>query len=191
MRIHRHKSITIGQQLTVGTATGNQTLCSSAAASAITLAGNTSGSTIQWQSSPDNATFSNISNATAASLSPGSLTSTTYYRAAVTTAACGTLYSNVITKGYNNSLNFDGTNDFVEIPDNNALDLSSAFTIEAWVFPTESGATRGQMIIGKVDDTQNGLSADLAYSLRFGTNGFRAEIGNGTLYAVKESEFKM
>jgi gliding motility-associated-like protein len=181
------KSITIGQQLTVGTATGNQTLCSSAAASAITLAGNTSGSTIQWQSSPDNATFSNISNATAASLSPGSLTSTTYYRAAVTTAACGTLYSNVITKGYNNSLNFDGTNDFVEIPDNNALDLSSAFTIEAWVFPTESGATRGQMIIGKVDDTQNGLSADLAYSLRFGTNGFRAEIGNGTLYAVKES----
>ena len=181
------KSITIGQQLTVGTATGNQTLCSSAAASAIILAGNTSGSTIQWQSSPDNATFSNISNATAASLSPGSLTSTTYYRAAVTTAACGTLYSNVITKGYNNSLNFDGTNDFVEIPDNNALDLSSAFTIEAWVFPTESGATRGQMIIGKVDDTQNGLSADLAYSLRFGTNGFRAEIGNGTLYAVKES----
>ena len=180
------KTITIGQ-LTVGTATGNQTLCTNTAATAITLAGNTSGSTIQWQSSPDNATFSNISNATAASLSPGSLTSTTYYRAAVTSAACGTLFSNVITKGYNNSLSLDGTNDFVEIPDNNALDLSSAFTIEAWVFPTESGATRGQMIIGKVDDTQNGNSADMAYSLRFGTNGFRAEIGNGTVYAVKES----
>ena len=88
---------------------------------------------------------------------------------------------------FSNYLHLDGTNDFVEIADDNTLDLSSAFTIEAWVFPTESGATRGQMIIGKVDDTQNGVSADLAYSLRFGANGFRAEIGNGTLYAVKES----
>jgi gliding motility-associated-like protein len=130
------KSITIGQQLAVGTATGNQTLCSSAAASAITLAGNTSGSTIQWQSSPDNATFSNISNATAASLSPGSLTSTTYYRAAVTTAACGTLYSNVITKGYNNSLNFDGTDDYVEAGAPLPIAANDNFTYEAWVRPT-------------------------------------------------------
>lgn len=180
------KTITIGQ-LTAGTASGNQTLCSSAAASAITLAGNTSGSTIQWQSSLDNTTFNNINNATAATLNPGTVSATTYYRAAVTSAACGTLFSNVITKGYNNSLSFDGTNDFVEIPDNNALDLSSAFTIEAWVLPTESGATRGQMIIGKVDDTQNGNSADMAYSLRLGSNGFRAEIGNGSVFGVKES----
>ena len=129
------KSITIGQ-LTAGTATGNQTLCSSAAASAITLAGNTSGSTIQWQSSSDNTTFSNISNATAASLSPGSLTSTTYYRAAVTTAACGTLYSNVITKGYNNSLNFDGTDDYVEAGAPLPIAANDNFTYEAWVRPT-------------------------------------------------------
>ncbi len=129
------KTISIGQ-LTAGTATGNQTLCSSAAASAITLAGNTSGSTIQWQSSPDNATFSNISNATAASLSPGSLTSTTYYRAAVTSAACGTLFSNVITKGYNNSLSFDGTNDFVEAGAPLPIAANDNFTYEAWVRPT-------------------------------------------------------
>jgi gliding motility-associated-like protein len=181
------KTINISE-LIAGTATGNQTLCSSSTTvTAITLAGNTSGSTIQWQSSLDNVTFSNISNATSASLSPGSVTATTYYRAAVTTAACGTLNSNVIIKGYNNSLNFDGTNDFIEIPDNNALDLSSAFSIEAWVFPTESGATRGQMIIGKVDDTQNGNSSDMAYSLRLGSNGFRAEIGNGSVFGVKES----
>jgi gliding motility-associated-like protein len=129
------KSISIGQ-LTVGTASGNQTLCSSAAASAITLAGNTSGSTIQWQSSPDNATFSNISNATAASLSPGSLTSTTYFRAAVTSAACGTLYSNVITKGYNNSLSFDGTDDYVEAGAPLPIAANDNFTYEAWVRPS-------------------------------------------------------
>ncbi len=80
---------------------------------------------------------------------------------------------------FGNSLNFDGTDDFVEIADNNALDLSSAFTVEAWVYPTLSGATAGQMILGKVDDTQNGNSADLAYAIRLGANGFRAEIGNG------------
>jgi gliding motility-associated-like protein len=123
-------------QLIAGTASGNQTLCSSAAASAITLAGNTSGSTIQWQSSSDNTTFSNISNATAASLSPGSLTSTTYYRAAVTTAACGTLYSNVITKGYNNSLSFDGTDDYVEAGAPLPIAANDNFTYEAWVRPT-------------------------------------------------------
>jgi len=129
------KTITISS-LTAGTATGNQVLCSSANASAITLAGNTSGSTIQWQSSLDNVTFNNIANATSASLSPGSLTTTTYYRAAVTTAACGTLNSNVIIKGYNNSLHFDGTDDFVEAGAPLPIAANDNFTYEAWVRPS-------------------------------------------------------
>ena len=130
------KTITVGR-LTAGTATGNQTLCSSSTTvTAITLAGNTSGSTIQWQSSLDNVTFSNISNATSASLSPGSVTATTYYRAAVTTAACGTLNSNVIIKGYNNSLNFDGTDDFVEAGAPLPIAANDNFTYEAWVRPS-------------------------------------------------------
>ena len=33
------------------------------------------------------------------------------------------------------SLKFDGDNDYVEIDDNNALDLTSNYTIEAWVYP--------------------------------------------------------
>jgi len=100
------------------------------------LAGNTSGSTIQWQSSLDNVTFNNIANATSASLSPGSLTTTTYYRAAVTTAACGTLNSNVIIKGYNNSLHFDGTDDFVEAGAPLPIAANDNFTYEAWVRPS-------------------------------------------------------
>jgi gliding motility-associated-like protein len=128
------KTITVSS-LTSGTATGNQTLCSSSTTvTAITLAGNTSGSSIQWQSSLDNVTFNNIANATSASLSPGSVTATTYYRAAVTTAACGTLNSNVISKGYNNSLNFDGTDDHVTLP--NVTNGLTSFTFESWVFPT-------------------------------------------------------
>lgn len=129
------KTINISQ-LIAGTASGNQTLCATVAPNAITLAGNTSGSTIQWQSSIDNATFSNISSATAASLSPGVVTSTTYYRAAVTSAACGTLYSNVITKGYNNSLSFDGVDDYVQPGAPLPLAANDNFTYEAWVRPS-------------------------------------------------------
>jgi gliding motility-associated-like protein len=130
------KTITVSS-LTSGTATGNQTLCSSSTTvTAITLAGNTSGSSIQWQSSLDNVTFNNIANATSASLSPGSVTATTYYRAAVTTAACGTLNSNVISKGYNNSLSFDGIDDYVQPGAPLPISANDNFTYEAWVRPS-------------------------------------------------------
>ena len=33
------------------------------------------------------------------------------------------------------SINFDGQNDFVIIPDNAALDLTNNYTLEAWIFP--------------------------------------------------------
>ncbi len=35
----------------------------------------------------------------------------------------------------NNWLEFDGVNEFVNIPDNAALDLTNNYTIEAWIFP--------------------------------------------------------
>ena len=129
------KTINISQ-LIAGTATGNETLCANVTPSAITLAGNTVGSTIQWQSSSDNVTFSNIANATAASLSPGSISATTYYRAAVSTSLCGTLNSNVIIKGYNNSLNFDGTDDYVQAGAPLPIAANDNFTYEAWVKPS-------------------------------------------------------
>lgn len=34
-----------------------------------------------------------------------------------------------------NSLNFEGTNDYVAIPDNDSLDLTNNYTIEAWIKP--------------------------------------------------------
>ncbi len=129
------KTINISQ-LIAGTATGNETMCASVTPTPITLAGNTLGSIIQWQSSLDNVTFNNIANATSASLSPGSLTTTTYYRAAVTTATCGTLNSNVITKGYNNSLHFDGTDDYVQAGAPLPIAANDNFTYEAWVKPS-------------------------------------------------------
>uniref|UniRef100_UPI003BF91618 discoidin domain-containing protein n=1 Tax=Rubrolithibacter danxiaensis TaxID=3390805 RepID=UPI003BF91618 len=51
------------------------------------------GYTLQWQSSTDGTTFTNISGATSANYNPGTLTSTTYYRrVATSTTAGGTIY---------------------------------------------------------------------------------------------------
>ncbi|MEQ9391498.1 MAG: FG-GAP-like repeat-containing protein [Balneola sp.] len=46
------------------------------------------------------------------------------------------------------SLAFDGAGDFLEVSDNNALDFTNSFTIEAWVRPTTIDATF-QQILGK------------------------------------------
>ncbi|MGV2488433.1 UNVERIFIED_CONTAM: hypothetical protein FOS07_31770, partial [Bacillus mycoides] len=77
----------IGEAYTVnpaavgGTASSNQTIVSGATPAALSLSGHTG--TIQWQSSTDNVTFTNISGATSATYAPGALTATTYYRAVV------------------------------------------------------------------------------------------------------------
>ncbi|MBT0611151.1 hypothetical protein FBR96_10090, partial [Campylobacter jejuni] len=71
----------IGEAYTVnpaavgGTASSNQTIVSGATPAALSLSGHTG--TIQWQSSTDNVTFTNISGATSATYAPGALTATT------------------------------------------------------------------------------------------------------------------
>ncbi|MEA4839400.1 MAG: LamG-like jellyroll fold domain-containing protein [Bacteroidales bacterium] len=65
----------------------------------------------------------------------------------------------------NNALDFDGTDDYVEIPDNNALDLTTNYTLEAWVYIRAFGSYEG--IIGKYQgvDTRG-------YTLRVKPNGY-------------------
>lgn len=41
------------------------------------------------------------------------------------------------------SLKFDGTDDYVEIPDNDLLDLTTNYTIEAWIYPKSFGDLDG------------------------------------------------
>ena len=81
-----------------GTASSNQTICSGSTPASLNLSGNTG--TIQWQKSSDNSTFTDISGATASTLSAatmGSLASTTYYRAKITSGTCSSAYSNTVT----------------------------------------------------------------------------------------------
>ena len=56
------------------------------------------GATIQWQSSPNNATWTDMTGATTASVSTGTITATTYFRASINkTAGVNCIYSNVLT----------------------------------------------------------------------------------------------
>jgi glucose/arabinose dehydrogenase len=43
---------------------------------------------------------------------------------------------------YGKALSFDGTNDYVNIPDSNSLDLTTGMTLEAWIKPTVSTGYR-------------------------------------------------
>jgi len=81
-----------------GTVSGGTAYCSGINSTALSLNGAV-GSQIQWQSSANNTTFSNISGANATTYSAQNVSATTYYRAIVTSGACAssTSASNVIT----------------------------------------------------------------------------------------------
>jgi hypothetical protein len=50
---------------------------------------------------------------------------------------------------FGNALSFDGVNDWVTVADANALDLTTAMTLEAWVFPTAIGSGSWRNVIIK------------------------------------------
>ena len=52
----------------------------------------------------------------------------------------GTSWSSTATFG--TAANFDGTNDRIDVPDSNSLDLTSGMTLEAWVRPTANSSYR-------------------------------------------------
>ncbi|NHM07660.1 T9SS type A sorting domain-containing protein [Flavobacterium sp. CYK-4] len=91
-------TVTVSTASVAGTVSANQTICSGTSPGNITLTGNTG--TIQWQSSSDNITFTNITGATAATLTSaqmGTLTTTRYYRAVVTSGVCASVTSSSVT----------------------------------------------------------------------------------------------
>ncbi len=78
-----------------GTASAaNATICEGSNTS-VSLTGYTGN--IQWQSSIDGTNWSNVTGATSANLTTGNLTTTTYYKAIVTSGACSSATSGVVT----------------------------------------------------------------------------------------------
>lgn len=77
-----------------------------------------------------------------------------------------------------NALSLDGTGDYVEVADNNALDLTGSVTVEAWV--KHAGGAGKQVIVDKYDASAQGYQ--LAYDATAGTVSFIVDdgAGNGT-----------
>lgn len=102
--------VTVSPTSVAGTVSGNQTICSGTTPASITLIGSVG--SIQWQSSTNNSTFTNIAGATSATLletTIGTLTAVTYFRAVVTSGACSSSTSAVVTVGFGNSTTWNGT----------------------------------------------------------------------------------
>jgi hypothetical protein len=91
------ETITVDPTSIAGTSSANQTVCVGANVNPLTLIGYTGN--IQWQSSTTSSTsgFNNISSATNPALTLGSLSTTTYYQAVVTSGVCPGVNSNVVT----------------------------------------------------------------------------------------------
>ncbi|HZL09207.1 MAG TPA: hypothetical protein VFC65_04360 [Prolixibacteraceae bacterium] len=93
-------TVTVLPELTAGTAAANQTICYNTIPAALTSvdpSGGTGTYTYQWQSSPDNSTFTDISGATSSGYAPEVLTATTYYRLQQTSGTSGAVATNVVT----------------------------------------------------------------------------------------------
>jgi PKD repeat protein len=95
------RSVNVLTELMAGSITGDSSICYNTASGMISEVTGASGSAgtyqYQWQSSANNSTWANVSGATSASYSPGVLTSTTYFRRAVTTdVGCGPSYTSSV-----------------------------------------------------------------------------------------------
>jgi hypothetical protein len=87
---------------------------------------------------------------------------------------------------YGGALSFDGTNDYVLVPDDDSLDLSSGMTIAAWI---NSGSTSGARVIAAKWDDNIGQHSyifkdhDASSNLRIELWGL-ADIAGGTAIAT-------
>ena len=149
----------------------------------------------------------------AATTSPvsGNIALSSTEAATVNVAVSGSVVNNNVFEG---ALSFDGTNDKISVPDNNALDLTNNYTFEAWIYPkaftflggiiskyntnssngymlrlTSSGNFRGLSFDG-METADNILNANTWYHIAaVNNNGTRTLYVNGTAVAMTGSAF--
>ena len=97
----------------------------------------------------------------------------------------GTLVGNpkIVNGKYGNALEFNGTSDYVDVPDDKSLQLWETYTLEAWIYQNESKSSR---IIDKITaGTADGPHLDThpGTTLRSCAG---ACISNKTQYSLKE-----
>lgn len=88
-------TVTVDPTSVAGTITGAASVCTGTNSTTLTLSGNTG--SIQWQSSTDNSTFTDIVGETGSTYTATDLTATTYYRAVVTSGSCASVNTDSVT----------------------------------------------------------------------------------------------
>ncbi|MEO6314880.1 MAG: LamG-like jellyroll fold domain-containing protein [Chitinophagaceae bacterium] len=83
------------------------------------------------------------------------------------------------TNAQNYSLKFNGSSQYITIPDQNSVDLSANFTLEGWVYPTGAGsqATQGGMIINKENSYEIARFTDGTLQYALSANGMGSDWG--------------
>jgi len=177
--------VTLNPTSIAGSISGGSTVCTGTNSTILTLSGNTG--TIHWQSSADGINYTNIASATAQTYTASNLTSTTYYKAVVTSGACASLststatvlvkqagsWTGAVSTHWNNAGNWCGS-----IPD-----VSSDVTI--------SNESSNQPLIGLGNVTIRSLTISTGSSLTITSNMtlnvFGDWINNGTFNATSGS----
>jgi gliding motility-associated-like protein len=92
--------VTVNAEILPGIIGPNQTVCASSTPVPLTSTTAPSGGygtyTYQWESSPDNLTWTTVPGATAATYSPGALVATIYYRRRINSGSCAEQISNSV-----------------------------------------------------------------------------------------------
>jgi gliding motility-associated-like protein len=92
--------VTVNAEILPGIIGPNQTVCASSTPVPLTSTPGPSGGygtyTYQWESSPDNLTWTAVASATGATYAPGPLVATTYYRRRVNSGSCAEQVSNAV-----------------------------------------------------------------------------------------------
>jgi hypothetical protein len=163
-------AVTVSPVAVSGTAVATSSVITSGSTTSLNLTGSTG--TIQWQQSADGSTgWANVtggSGATSASYTTATLTSTTYYRAFISSGACATTNSNVVT-----------------ITVSGAAPISNAFVL---VVGGGGGAGGGSARAagggggsgGVVSTTTITFSPNVNYSVTVGTGGAFQTDGNSS-----------
>jgi hypothetical protein len=179
-------TITVSPTSVGGTASADQTICSGATPTALSLTGSTG--TIQWQSSTTSASagFADISLETSSTLTLGALTATTWYRAVVTSGVCTAANSTVVkitvnTPSVGGTVSADQTICSGSMPSD--ITLASNIGIIQWQSSTTSVSAGFMDISGQTGATLTGATIGTLTA----TTYYRAVVTNGVCAAANSN----
>ncbi len=148
------RAVTVDPPSVAGTISGAATVCSGTNSTTLTLSGYTG--TIQWQSSTNGSTYTNISGATSATFTATNLTTTTYYKAVLTSGVCAAATTSAVTVTVNplpviaaKTATICSGSTFTVTP-TNGTDVVPSGTLYTWTFTDNANVTGEANNLGSV-----------------------------------------